>query len=156
MTTLIQRETGYTFDTLLELQAVVTKTATFKSVGIDLGAVGAGDNEDGVAVFRGDVVIDISALAIDGNDELYDFIIEGSDSLAFTTGDQEELQRLSVGALETLSVDNDVDSDAGRYILPITNHRNTRVYRFIRLNVEHTGATTSITYKAFVGIPKNS
>ena len=155
MTTLIQRETGYLFDSLLELASGGLVATTTEHTAIDLGAEGAGDNEDGVAVFRGDAVIDISAIEIASNDELYEFVIEGGDSLAFTTGDEDELARIHVGALEVLSTDTTVDSDVGRYILPFTNLRNTRAYRFIRLNVQISGTiATGINYTCFIGKPK--
>ena len=152
MTTAIQRETGYTFDTDLELQASVTDTASDNSSSVDLGAVGSGDNEDGVANFRGDCVIDISAMDIDGNDESYTFSLVGSDDTGFSTGDQEDLVSMEVGALETLL--GDVDSDVGRYILPFTNRRNTRAYRFVRVELVIVGATSSITWAAYISTPK--
>jgi len=152
MTTGLQRETGYLFDALLEFQASVTDTTSDNSSVLDLGAIGAGDNEDGVADFGGDVVIDISAIIINDNNESYTFTVVGSDNTDFTTGDQEDLQSMEVGALEILL--GDVDSDTGRYILPIRNKRNTRSYRFIRVELVISGTTPSITWSAFLSKSK--
>ena len=158
MTTLQQRQTGYTFDTLLNLEDSTTDAAADSGTNVvDLGAAAAGDNEDGVAPVRGDVVIDVSAIEIASNDELYVFTLVGSDSEAFTTGDQEVLQELRLGATEVLTSGdgdpNDVDSDTGRYILPFVNQRNTRVYRYVRLDLDIAGTiATGITWSAFIGL----
>lgn len=154
MTTLQQRETGYTFDTLLEFESGSLAAASENSAALDLGAAGAGDNEDGVAIFRGDVVFDFSAIEIATGDELYIFHVVGSDNADFSTGDQEDLASLRVGDASVLL--GDVDSDPGRYVLSITNHRNTRVYRFIRIELVVAGTiATGINWKAFLSIPKN-
>jgi hypothetical protein len=93
-------------------------------------------------------VIDVSALDVTTGDESYRFVIVGSDNVDFSTGDQEELQEIHIGGATALR--GDVASDVGRYILPIRNKRNTRSYRFVRLEWVIAGTSPSITFAAFI------
>lgn len=156
MTTGFPRETGYTLDTLLQFQAAAVND-TADAVGasdIDLGAAGSGGNELGPAEMRGDLVIDVSVLDVVTGDESYTFTVLGSDNADFTTGDQEDLGSFVIGGATALV--GDLASDTGRYVIPFSNKRNTRLYQHLRLNLAIAGTTPSITWSAFVGKVKTA
>ncbi len=149
------RRVNQTYDTQLELLDAETVTATTdgtESAYLDLG----GGDQANTPVVYADWINDISALLITDNDELYEIILEGSsagtNAATFEAGTVEELARFHVGALEVLSVDNDVDSDTGRYVIPISNERNGRTYRYVRVMIEIAGTTTSITLSSRLAI----
>lgn len=155
MATGFARETGFTYDTLLELQTSTTDTSAAQSSVVDLGGAGAGDNEDSEATTVAACVIDISAIEIASNDELFTFTVVGSDNSDFSTGDQEDLASLELGANEVLN--GDVDSDTGRYVLHFSTHRNTRKYRYVRLELTVAGTiATGITWAAYIAKAKNA
>lgn len=146
---------NYTYDTDLVLQATaVTDSASDNSSVVDLGATADGANEQAANRVTGDVVILVSAIEIDTNDETYTFTLVGSDNSDFSTGDQEDLCSIELGANEVLN--GDQDSDTGVYILPFINQRNTRAYRYVRLELTIAGTiATGITWQAFIGKTKN-
>ena len=128
-----------TYDTLLELEDGAA-AITADGAGSAIVDVGTGE-------IQGEVVIDVSALAIDGNDERYDISFQGSTKADFADT-FDTLAILPLGALETL--DGDVDSTTGRYILRVTNERNGTKYRYVRLYVQVTGTSVSITFTAYL------
>ncbi len=145
-----------TFDTLLELQDAAEGAVTATAIGqvggadkiLDLGAANPSDAE--AAEFKGTVVIDVTALAIDGNDEVYDFILQGSTKFDFADT-IENLASTELGALEVRAGSGDIDSIVGRYLMPVQNWVAGTIYRYLRLECVHVGATTSITYTARLG-----
>ncbi len=103
----------------------------------------------GDGLVQGNVVIDVSAMDIVGNDEIYDIVVQLSPDAAFgTAGNIEERCALSLGAKETKRTDSDKDDVVGRYILPFDNEINGTTYRYARIYTVEAGATTSITYAA--------
>lgn len=104
---------------------------------------------------RGDVVFDVSAIDIVSTDETYDISIQGSSSATFASTIQ-ELGALRIGDGSTLGTVNgvDVDDTTGRYVVPIINDHNGTSYRYLRLYVDVTGTTPSITFKAWLAKTK--
>ena len=154
MTTGFPRETGYTYDTLLELLTSQTDAVTDLTLAngstVDMAAAGSGGNENADSEFKGDLVIDVSAIEVATGDEVYTIVLNGSDNSDFTTGDQEELALIRIGDSSVFT--GDVDSDAGRYVVPFSNKRNTRMYRYCRLEITIAGTiATGITWAAFIG-----
>lgn len=90
-------------------------------------------------------IIGLESIAIDGNDELYDFVIEVSND-DFTT--VEVAARTDFGATEVRQ-SGAADSVAGDTAeLMWSTEINGNKYQDWRLRCIHTGATTSITYHA--------
>lgn len=154
----VVRPLNYTMDTEMELKdaGLVASSAAAQvdssAQVIDLGASLPSDATP--PLFHGDVVIDVSAIEVASNDELYTILIEGCDESAFSSG-VEELAAIRLGANEVLTGGSDVDSDTGRYVISFTNQRNTRRYRYIRAYTVVSGTiATGINYTAFVA-PKN-
>jgi hypothetical protein len=143
----------YTFDADLEMKD------TSAAIGADAAwqvAAAARVLDVGTGHFRGDCVIDVSALEIASGDERYTFLIQGSSSPTFAS-DIVILAALPVGDGSTIgtafgSSGVDVDDTTGRYILPFTNERNNIYYRYIRGWTDVAGAiATGVTFTAFVG-----
>jgi len=83
----------------------------------------------GAGLVEGNLVIDVTALNIDDNDELYQISLQGSNSATFASGIV-DLAILELGALEVIG--GDVDSTIGRYIVPFRTEKNGTVYRYVR------------------------
>lgn len=127
-----------TYDALLEMKddGLVAASAAWQVDSaakiLDLGGGGAAALEDGAQVF-GNVLIEVSAIEIASNDEIYDLIIQGSPDADFgTAGNIVELAAISLSAKEVKRSDSDADDAAGRYIIPFTNWRNGTHYRYVR------------------------
>jgi len=99
---------------------------------------------------RGDMVIDVSAVEIASNDEIYDIVIQGSTVAAFATDTAiVELCSITLSAAEVKRTDANGDCLLGRYILPFTNERNGEIYRYLRLYTVVAGTiATGINYTA--------
>src|SRR5262245_15239855 len=99
-------ETGYTFDVNLQLKdagAVTSSAAAQVSGSAKIVPVGSG-------LFTGDVVIDVSAMDIVSNDEIYDIVLCGSPDSDFgTAGNIVELAQISLGTKEAKRTDSDAD-----------------------------------------------
>jgi len=135
----------YTHDTLLVLKDAYAVNAT---------AVAKVDGSDktlhvGTGLIRADLVIDVSAIEIDSDNELYVVSIQGGDAADFS-GDHVCLARLELGAASVL--DGNVNSTVGRYVLPFVNEGQDVVYPYLRVRTEVSGtAATGINYTAFIG-----
>lgn len=103
----------------------------------------------GTGFWQGNMVIDITAIEIDTNNERYDIGVQLSNSAAFASGIVQG-PILAVGALETL-IGADTDSTVGRYVLPFHNEGvDGATYRYARIYTNVTGTlATGINYTAF-------
>lgn len=134
----------YTFDADLELKdaGAVTSSAAAQVDGaakiLDMGA----------ARFDGLVVINVTAIDIATNDEVYDIVVQGSNSSTFASG-IENLAQINLGATEVRD-GGAQDSTVGIYELPCTNEAADTVYRYIRLYTKVGAAGSSINYTAFL------
>lgn len=134
----------FTFDALLQLKdaGAITSSAAAQVGGsakiLDMGA----------GRFDGVVVVDVSALDIVSNDEIYDIVIQGSNSASFASG-IENLASLNLAATEVRDGGGQ-DSTVGRYEIHVTNEQADTVYRYVRAYTKVAGTTASINYTAFL------
>lgn len=136
---------AFTFDAELEMKdaglvaADAAATVGGSAAVIDLGT----------GLWEGNLVVDITAIEIDNNNERYDIGIQLSDSATFASG-VEQGPILAVGALETL-IGADTDSATGRYVLPFHNEGvDGNTYRYARVYTNVTGTiATGINYVAW-------
>lgn len=103
------------------------------------GALNIADQDQPFGWFA--IHIPVLAIAVDGNDEKYEFEYQVSNDPTFATG-VIVTAVLKLGALEVTG--NTADSAAGQYRLYATNEFGGTVYSHGRLFRRHTGATTSI------------
>lgn len=100
----------------------------------------------GPALVNGLLVLDVSALELASNDELYLVRLQGSSKADFSS-DYEDLMAVEFGAAEVTA--GDKDSALGRYEKPFTNAHGGQVYRYLRLFTTVSGTVASgINYKA--------
>jgi len=126
-------------DSTLTLKASAAVVAT--AAGTVIPLVGEG-------LVQGDIIIDVTAIDIVGNDEIYDIIVQLSPDLVCTAGTLVERCAISLGAMETKRSDCNRDDVIGRYILPFDNEFGGTIYPYVRIYTVCAGATQSITYSA--------
>lgn len=139
---------SYTFDAAMVLKdaGLVAADAAAQVGGspkiIDLGS--------DTANFSGVAVVDVSAIEIASNDELYRIIIQGSNTANFS-GAKENLAELTLGAT-AVRPGGAADSVVGRYELAFSNRQGDVTYRYLRAFTDVNGTiATGINYKAFIG-----
>ena len=97
----------------------------------------------------GDIIIDVTAVEIDSNNEIYDIVAQVSDSASFASGIKNVCQ-LNMAATEVAD-GGAADAETGRYILPFRNVFNGAQYRYLRLYTKVAGTiATGINYSAFL------
>lgn len=94
----------------------------------------------GAAPVEGKLVIDVSALEIASNNELYRVKLQGSSRADFAHN-IEDLAILELGAKEVLG--GDQDSQAGRYVVPFSNAKGSYVWPYVRLYTDVSGSIAS-------------
>lgn len=145
-----QRTFPYDNDLLLKDAGLVAASAAANVGGspkiLDIGA----------ARMEGTVVIDVSAIEIASGDEVYDIIVQGSNSASFAST-VENLCQKQVGAASTGLDGGAQNSVVGRYELPFTNEQANITYRYLRLFTKVAGSiATGINYRAFVALQPGS
>jgi len=119
------------------------------SAAVTASAAGSVIVDFGDGLVEGNMIVDVSAMDIVGNDEMYDIILQLSPDAAFgTAGNIQDGAAISLGAKETKRSDSDKDDAVGRYIIPFTNEFGGTIYRYGRIYTVAVGATQSITYAA--------
>ena len=105
----------------------------------------------GTGLFRGKMIIDVSALEIADNDELYDIVVQlSSDSDFGTDTNIVEAAQLNLSAAEVKRTDCNQDDSTGRYKLYFDNEHNETFYRYARLYTVVGGTiATGINYSAY-------
>ena len=104
----------------------------------------------GTGLFKACMILDVSALEIASNDEIFDIVIQGSPDAAFTATGVVELAQLSLSAAEVKRTDCNRDDTAGRYKLYFDNEFDGSLYRYIRVYTAVGGAVaTGINYSAY-------
>ena len=109
----------------------------------------------GTGLVNADMVLDVTAMEIDSNDESYTVILEGSPDAAFGTaanitplamivmGDHAS----TAGALAAMGADDTI----GRYVVPCRNERNGTTYRYLRIRTVVAGTIgTGINFTAWL------
>lgn len=140
---------SFTFDKELQLKdaGLIAADAAWQVGGsakiLDLGATNA--------LFTGVLVVDVSAIEIASNDELYHLIVQGSNASNFGSG-VENLAALSLGATE-VRPGAGPDSAIGRFLLPFYNTVDgLNHFRYIRGYADVAGTiATGINFTAWIG-----
>jgi hypothetical protein len=135
-----------TFDAELEFKdaglVAATAAATVDSAAkvVDLGT----------GLYRGMMIIDVSAIEIASNTEIYDIVIQGSPDLTFTAATIADLAAINLSAKEVKRTDCDKDDATGRYKLYFDNENNGTYYRYARVYTVVAGdIATGINYTAY-------
>lgn len=135
----------YTFDADLEMKDAHLVAAD------DPAQVDSADKilDCGKGFFKADLVIDVTAIEIASNDELYKICFQLSNSSTFASGIVDNAI-LELGALE--ATEGDADSTTGRYVLAVSNRDNNgTTYRYARVFTAVEGTiATGINYSAFL------
>ena len=135
-----------TFDALLELKDAGLVAATAAAT-VDAAAKVL---DMGTGVFKSDVLIDVSAIEIASNDEIYTICVQLSSSATFASA-YVTTAKLELGANEVLL--SDIDSTVGRYIMAIDNEFNGTYYRYARIYTVVAGTiATGINFTAYAGM----
>lgn len=136
-------------------QAIYDAATVLKDAGLvaaDAAATVGGNAkilDIGLGRQEADIIIDVSAIEIASNTELYNIVAQFSNSATFASG-IENGASLELGATEVRSGSGG-DSLIGRYKLPFTNVINDVHYRYMRLYTNVAGdIATGINYSAFV------
>lgn len=104
----------------------------------------------GTGVFKGMMIIDVSALEIASNTEIYDIVIQGSPDSTFTAATIAELAAINLSAKEVKRTDCDKDDAVGRYKIYFDNEQNGTYYRYARVYTVVAGdIATGINYTAY-------
>lgn len=104
----------------------------------------------GTGLFKGCMILDVTALEIASNTELYDIVVQGSPDAAFTAATAVELAAINLSAKEVKRTDCDKDDGVGRYKLYFDNENNGTFYRYLRLYTVVAGDVASgINYAAY-------
>lgn len=101
---------------------------------------------------EGVIVIDISAIEIASDTEIYTLILEGSSTSDISTT-VVPLAVMLVGANEVIVGESDVDTTVGRHIMPFSNMRDDVIYRYVRMYTVCAGTITTnggINYSAYM------
>ncbi len=102
----------------------------------------------GPELVEGKLVIDVSALEIASDNELYRIKLQGSAAHDFSTY-VEDLAILELGAKEVLG--GDQDSEPGRYVVPCSNAKGAYVWPYVRLYTDVSGSVASgIDFSAYL------
>lgn len=144
---------GYTYDATLQFKdaGAITSSAAAqvggsnKIVDTNNGASGNPSRFDAI------MVIDVTAIDVSSANELYDVVVQLSNSPTFASGVVNRCA-LELGTTRWGSSANDV---VGRYELPFDNEFAETTYRYVRLYTGCAGTTPSINYKAFAAIQTN-
>jgi len=125
---------------------------TIKAAGL-VGASAAGSviATFGEGFVEGNIVIDVSALEIASDNEIYDIILQLSPDAAFgTAANIREKIALNLSASEEKRSDCDADDIIGRYIVPFNNLHAGTIYPYGRIYTVVAGTIDSggINYSA--------
>jgi len=125
----------------------------FKAAGaITASAAVATIIDAGAGLFKGVMQIDVTALVINDNDEIYDIVIQGSSDSDFGTDTNiVDLASITLAAAEVQRTDSNKDSVIGRKMLYFSNEIDSGYLRYLRLYTVVAGTTPSINYTAAAG-----
>lgn len=105
----------------------------------------------GTGLFVGKMIIDVSALEIASNDEIYDIVIVGAADAAGTTKTTTaELAALNLSAAEVKRTDCNKDDGTGRYVIYFDNEHDGTYYEYAYIYTVVAGTiATGINYTAW-------
>lgn len=136
--------TSYSFDAeLLAKDAYLVAASAAAQVASAAKVIDVGE-----ARFDATAVIDVSAIEIASNNELYRIAVQGSSSPTFAS-DVQNLAMVDLGATEVRD-GGAIDSTTGRLTLDFTNCQNDVIYRYLRVYTFVSGSVaTGINFTAF-------
>ena len=102
----------------------------------------------GAGLVEGNLIVDVTALEVASNDEIYVIALQGSSSATFAS-DIETLAILELGAAEVVGAGQ--DSEVGRYTVPFRNEKNGTIYPYVRVYTDVDGEiATGINFSAYL------
>jgi len=103
----------------------------------------------GAGKVEGRLILDVTAIEIADNDEVYKITLQGSSKSDFADT-LVDLAEISLGALEVIG--GDQDSAIGRYEVPFSTEKNGTVWPYVRVYCDVSGTiATGINYSAYLG-----
>lgn len=135
----------YDAATLLKAAALVTGDATGSLV-LNVGN----------GLMDADLIIDVTALEVDSNNETYEIILQGSSDAAFgTAANIAQLASITIGdhaGTRLALMGAGADDTIGRYLVPVRNERNGTLYPYLRVITSVVGTVTpgGINYTAWL------
>lgn len=104
----------------------------------------------GTGLFKGCMILDVSAIEGDNNDEIFDIVVQGSNTTAFTDTGIVELAAISLSQKEVKRTDCNKDDGTGRYKIYFDNENDGTFYRYLRIYTVVAGTIASgINYSAY-------
>lgn len=102
----------------------------------------------GAGVVEGKLVLDVTALEIASNDEVYKVTLQGSSKSDFADSIV-DLAEITLGAAEVIG--GDQDSETGRYQVPFCTEKNGTVWPYVRVYTDVAGTiATGINFSAYL------
>ena len=102
----------------------------------------------GAGMVEGKMVVDVSAIEIASNDEVYKVTLQGSSKANFADTIV-DLAEITLGASEVIG--GDQDSTTGRYQVPFRTEKNGTVYPYVRVYTDVAGTiATGINFSAYL------
>ena len=98
----------------------------------------------GSGIVRGNCIIDLAAMVMQGNDQLYQLHLMGGDDASFTK--TVALATMELGPKET--IESNWDSKLSRFIMPFQNEQGGVIFPYIRIRHTISGSSPSINYTA--------
>lgn len=98
----------------------------------------------GSGLVRGNAIVDVTRLSMQGNDQNYKINLLGGSDASFT--EEVVLATLELGPKET--TEESKDSKLGRYIVPFETEKNKTIYPFVRVRHVLSGSGPVINYVA--------
>jgi len=129
---------SFTYDNelLLKSSGLIATTTTGSTI-LDLG----------VGLVDGFLILDVSAVEVASNDEIYLICLEGSN----VSGMGSASVCLTQTELGNATAPADADTSTGRFVVPFRNEQNGTTYRYVRLYTEVAGTVaTGINFSAFL------
>lgn len=138
-------------------QGIFDAELEFKDAGLVASSAAAQvDSADkivtiGTGYFRGKIIIDVSALEIASNDEIYDIVVQLSSDSDFGIAENiRDAVQLNLSASEVKRTDCDTDDSTGIYKLLFDNEYDGTFYEYARLYTIVGGTiATGINYSAW-------
>ena len=127
----------FTYDDDLELKDSGALTASEDGDIVDIGS----------GLVDGFLVIDVTNIKTNANNEKYTISLEASNVAAMDSGSV--CLATKVFGLLTVPMDADLE-DTGRFVIPFRNEENGETYRYVRLHNLIAGTNPTITYRAFI------
>lgn len=126
----------YDNDLSLKGAGLIASTTTGSTI-LDLGS----------GIVDGFLVLDVSAVEVASNDEIYLICLEGSTVAGMASGSV-TLAQIEMG---NATAPADADTSTGRFAVPFRNEQNGIIYRYVRLYTEVAGTVaTGINFVAFI------